>query len=168
MKNKIGRPQNTYNEESKKEIKNIYKKSHEKKERSRILVVKLRVIQGMSAKEIATIVDYSCGYVAEIINKYDQFGISALTSKEYCGNHKNMTFEEEQAFLEPFKSKAMAGEILEVSEIIIAYGEKLNKKVSKSTVYKMLHRHEWRKIMPRSEHPKKASDDEIEAYKKNV
>jgi len=80
-----------------------------------------------------------------------------------------MTLEQEQAFLEPYREKAIAGEILEVSDIISAYSVALNnKKVSKSTVYDMLHRNGWRKLMPRSVHPNKASDEAIEAYKKNV
>ena len=39
--------------------------------------------------------------------------------------------------------------------------------VAKSTVYNMLYRNNWRKVMPRSKHPKKASDEAIEVYKKN-
>ncbi|MCI8758540.1 MAG: winged helix-turn-helix domain-containing protein [Oscillospiraceae bacterium] len=33
-------------------------------------------------------------------------------------------------------------------------------------IYCVLHRHGWRKVMPRSKHPKKASEDEIAASKK--
>ena len=78
-----------------------------------------------------------------------------------------MTPEQEQAFLEPFREKAIAEEILEVSDIISAYSVALNnKKVSKSTVYDMLHRNRWRKVMPRSVYPNKASTEDIEAYKK--
>ena len=79
-----------------------------------------------------------------------------------------MTPEEEKEFLEPFMQQALAGGILEVSEIIKEYSNKLEKKVSKSTVYDLLHRNGWRKVMPRSKHPNKASDEAIKAYKKNV
>ncbi|MFL0198640.1 winged helix-turn-helix domain-containing protein [Clostridium sp. WILCCON 0269] len=77
-----------------------------------------------------------------------------------------MTPEEDKEFLEHFREQALAGEILEVSEIITAYSNKLNKKVSKSIVYDLSHRNGWRKVMPRSKHPNKADDEAIEAYKK--
>ena len=56
--------------------------------------------------------------------------------------------EEETLLLEPFREKAEKGEIVEVSEIYA------------------LHRHGWRKVMPRSKHPKKASEEVIAASKK--
>jgi len=42
--------------------------------------------------------------------------------------------------------------VLVVSEIKIAYEKLFDKKVPKSTIYRMLARHGWRKIAPRSKH----------------
>lgn len=167
MKTK-GRPQKIYTQEEKIEIKKAYKKTHNPKDRSILLCVKLRVVNGLSSEEISKITEYSLSRVSHLISLYNRFGIEELAIKKYGGNHRNMTPEEEKEFLEPFRQQALAGEILEVSEIINAYANKLNKKVSKSTVYDLLHRHDWRKVMPRSEHPNKANDEAIEAYKKNV
>ena len=167
MKTK-GRPQKTYTEDEKFEIKKAYKKTHNPKDRGRLLCVKLRVVNGLSLEEISKITEYSLSTVSHVISLYNKYGIEELAIKKYGGNHRNMTTEEERAFLEPFRKQALEGELLEVSEIINAYSNKLNKTVSKSTVYDLLHRHDWRKVMPRSEHPKKASDEAIEAYKKNV
>lgn len=165
---KNGRPQKIYSDEQKLEVKKAYKKCHNAKEKSRLLCLKLRVIKQMPTKQIASILDLSEGYIDSIINQYSHKGIESIAAKKQGGNHNNMTFQEEIDFLVPFHKKAIVGEILEVSEIIKAYSDKLNKKVSKSTVYDMLHRHGWRKVMPRKEHPKKASPEEIEAYKKNA
>lgn len=167
MKTK-GRPQKEYTEDEKSEIKKAYKNTHNAKDRSRLLCVKLRVVNGLSLGEISNITEYSLSRVSHLISLYNRFGIEELAIKKYGGNHRNMTPEEEIEFLEPFRQQAVAGEILEVSEIITAYENKLNKKVSKSTVYDLLHRNEWRKVMPRSEHPNKANDEAVEAYKKNV
>ncbi|WP_297430579.1 winged helix-turn-helix domain-containing protein [Clostridium sp.] len=167
MKSK-GRPQKIYTQEEKDEIKKAYKNNHNPKDRGRLLCIKLRVVNGLSVEEISKITEYSLSTVSHVISLYNRFGIEEVAIKKYKGNHRNMTPEEEKAFLEPFRKKALAGEILEVSEIITAYENKLNKKVSKSTVYDLLHRNEWRKVMPRSEHPNKASEEAIEAYKKNV
>ena len=60
-----------------------------------------------------------------------------------------MSFEEEAAILAPFKARAEKGELVEISEI-----------------KDVLHRHGWRKVMPRSRHPKKASKEVIETSKK--
>lgn len=164
-----GRPIFNYSDENKIEIKKAYKKSHNVKERNRLLCVKLRVVQGLTTLEISKIVDLSAGTIDHIISTYNRNGIASIKAKKQTGHNRNMTPAEEQAFLEPFREKAIAGEILEVSDIISAYSAALNnKKVSKSTVYDMLHRNGWRKVMPRSEHPNKASDEEIESYKKNA
>ena len=82
-------------------------------------------------------------------------------------NHRNMSYEEEATLLESFKERARAGQIVEVKEIVVAYENKLGRAVgSNSQIYNVLARHKWRKIMPRSKHPDKASDEVIEASKK--
>ena len=39
--------------------------------------------------------------------------------------------------------------------------------MTRNMIYFLLQRHKWRKVMPQSRHEKKASDEAIEAYKKN-
>jgi len=162
-----GKPQKIYTEEQKTEVKKAYKEAKNSKEHNRLLCLKLRVLKGLTTGQISEITELSFSTVSHVISVYNRSGIEAIKIKKYGGNHRNMTPEEEKEFLEPFKKQATAGEILEVSEIITAYSKALNKKVAKSTVYNLLHRNGWRKIMPRSKHPKKASDEAIEAYKKN-
>ncbi len=41
-------------------------------------------------------------------------------------------------------------------------------KVAEATGSHVLHRHGWRKVMPRSRRPKKAGDEEIAASKKSM
>ena len=77
-----------------------------------------------------------------------------------------MSVEEEADILQPFYARAEKGEIIEVSEIKKAYQEKVDHKISSSQIYYVLRRHGWRKIMPRSKHPKKATPEAIEASKK--
>ncbi len=40
-----------------------------------------------------------------------------MLPKERKGNHRNMTFQEEEEFLSQFYEKAKLGEIIEISEI---------------------------------------------------
>ena len=89
------------------------------------------------------------------------------SKKHYKGNHRNLSFAEEEALLELFNEKAAAGQVIEVGEILAAYENKIGRPVgSNSQIYYVLARHGWRKIMPRSKHPNKASDEAIEASKK--
>ena len=167
MKTK-GRPQQIYTEEQKAVIKKAYKETHNPKDRSRLLCIKLRIVQGLTIEHISNITEYSYSTVSHLISSYNRYGMKEMLVKKYGGNHRNMTPEEEKEFLEPFNQQALAGEILEVSEIITAYSNILDKKVSKSTVYDLLNRNGWRKLMPRSKHPNKASVEAIAVYKKNV
>lgn len=80
--------------------------------------------------------------------------------------HRNMSYDEEEEFLSQFADKAEKGQIVEISEIKKAYEEKIGHKTGHGQIYFVLHRHGWRKLMPRSKHPKKASSEAIEASKK--
>jgi transposase len=77
-----------------------------------------------------------------------------------------MSLEEEKSFLEMYKAQAAQGQLVEVGTIKKAYEEKVGHSIGGSQIYYVLHRHKWRKIMPRSKHPNKASDEAIEASKK--
>ena len=85
---------------------------------------------------------------------------------KYGGNRRNMSEAEEEAILSDFKKKAEQGQIIEVSAIKAVYEEKVGHTIGGSQIYRVLHRHKWRKLMPRSKHPNKASDEAIEASKK--
>ena len=92
--------------------------------------------------------------------------MEAITGNHYSGNHRNMSFEEEAAILAPFKKQAEEGKTVEISEIAKAYQDAVDHTVRKAQIYYVLHRHGWRKVTPRSKHPKKASEEIIEASKK--
>ena len=77
-----------------------------------------------------------------------------------------MKFEEEEQFLSKYLIQAEKGQIVEVSEIKKEYIEKVGHSISNEQIYRVLHRHNWRKVMPRSKHPKKASEEAIDASKK--
>ena len=78
----------------------------------------------------------------------------------------NITTDEENSFLASFLEKSVRGEILVVSEIKSAYEKIVGHAVPKSTIYRILARHGWRKITPRPRHPK-ADVILQEEFKKN-
>ena len=77
-----------------------------------------------------------------------------------------MSEAEEEEILAEFREQAEAGQIVEVKEIKQAFDEKLGRDTGTGYIYMLLERHEWRKVMPRSRHPKKADEETIAATKK--
>jgi Winged helix-turn helix len=57
--------------------------------------------------------------------------------------------------------------LLNIRELKIAYEEKIGHPTSDSTIYNLLARHEWRKLMPRPFHAQR-DEEAQEAYKKGA
>lgn len=148
------------------EIKEIRKTITDKKVDKRLYAVELRG-EGMKNKEIAEKLDTSDKMVSQWVSAYiKNGGIKALLPKERRGNHRNLSYEEEAEFLAEFAEQAKAGKIIDPKELKAAYIAKVGHSIGGNQIYLLLARHGWRKVMPRSKHPKKASDEAIEATKK--
>jgi len=65
----------------------------------------------------------------------------------------------------PKRSNAINGGVVEIGKVHKLFQEKVGSKVAKYTAYRLLHRHGWRKIAPRSYHPNQKADA-IETFKK--
>jgi transposase len=76
-----------------------------------------------------------------------------------------LSLEEETTFLESFRQAALTGQIATVSEIKEALEKRIGKKVHKTTIYRLLKRQGWRKVVPRPFHVD-AKKEEQEAFKK--
>jgi len=76
-----------------------------------------------------------------------------------------MTFEQERQFLSQFLDQASDGGVLVVSEIKRAFEALVGRKIAKTTIYRMLDRHDWRTIIPRPCHPK-GNTEAQEGFKK--
>jgi len=122
--------------------------------------------EGKTNNQIGAICEYHPAYVSKIVSTYRTEGLSALTENNYTGNHRNMSFAEEEEFLSEYKSIAEQGQIIEVGAIKAAYEAIVGHTIGGSQIYYLLARHGWRKVMPRSKHPNKASEEEIESSKK--
>ena len=133
---------------------------------SAVSAVQLRG-EGLTNDEIAQKLDTSKKMVSQWVSAYiNNGGISALLPKERIGMHRNLSIEEEKEFLSAYTKQAEAGQIVDLNELKAAYIEKVGHSIGGSQIYRMLERHGWRKVMPRSRHPQKASDEAIEASKK--
>ena len=121
---------------------------------------------GMTQPKIAELTGMSLSTVNRAHMAYDNGGVNALRPKPTGGRRReNMTVEEERALLARFANAAGAGQLLNVREFKLAYEKKIGHPTSNSTVYDMLARHQWRKLMPRPFHPERDPDAQ-EAFKK--
>ena len=147
------------------EIARARKENRDKQVEKRLYAVQLRG-EGNKNKEIAKRLDTSSDMVSRWVSWYATKGIEALLPKKREAHRRNMSYAEEQSFLSSYEERAQAGQIVEVSEIKKAYEEKVGHRISNGQIYRVLKRHEWRKVKPRSRHPKKADTEAIEASKK--
>ena len=121
----------------------------------------------MSAKKIGEATQYSESRVWAIHGEYRKKGLSGLFDSGGGRYRENMTLAEETEFLVPFIEKGKTGALVVAGEIKRAYETKVGKEVAESTIYRLLDRHDFRKIVPYKRH-KKANIEEQEAFKKTL
>lgn len=146
-------------------IREARKENKNKRAEARLKALLMRA-EGETAKAIAERTGFHPGHITHLVQKYREGGLEAISGNHYGGNRRNMSVEAEAALLEPFKDKAEKGQIVVVSEMKAAYEKAVGHTIGGGQIYYVLKRHNWRKVMPRSEHPKKASEEDIKSSKK--
>ena len=120
------------------------------------------------AQEIALHTGVSVTTVHRVISVYNRLGAAAMETPGKGGRrHQYLTLQEEKQFLAPFFVQAESGEIAIVAQIQRAYEAKVGHEVDDSTIYRLLNRHGWRKLMPRPSHPQ-ADPQAQEQFKKTL
>ena len=76
-----------------------------------------------------------------------------------------MTMQQERELLAPFFARAQRGELATAGEIKRAFEAQVGHEVDESTIYRLLHRHGWRKLVPRPRHAK-ANAEKQATFKK--
>jgi transposase len=124
-------------------------------EYQRIQCVLIRATLGSSAAQIAQLLGWSTATVHVLHSRWAKEGEAIFDLRGRGGRrHQHLSVERERALLAPFVKRAQAGGMLKVSEIRQAYEEQAGVQVAPSTVYRLLDRHGWRKVVPRPRHPK--------------
>lgn len=142
------------------------KRAQSHSEYQRIQCVLIRATLGSSAKEIAQLLGWATTTVYVIHSRWAKEGEAIFDLRGRGGRHnQHLTCEQEAELLAPFTKMATGGEMLHVSEIKKAFEERLGVSVAASTVYRILDRHGWRKVIPRPRHPK-ADMQAQDAFKK--
>ena len=106
--------------------------------------------------------------VHQVISTYNRLGVQAVETPGKGGRrHEYLSLRQEQEFLAPFFARAQSGEIATTAEIWQAFEARVGHQVDDSTIYRLLNRHGWRKLMPRPKHPQ-ASKEAQEHFKKTL
>jgi transposase len=136
--------------------------------RQRWLIIYNALVDPREARDMAKHTGTTVAMVHQVIASYNRLGVAAVETPGKGGRpHQYVTWDEEQAFLAPFFSRAERGEIAPADEIKRAFEAHLGHEVHKSTICRLLSRHHWRKPMPRPVHPK-ASTEAQEQLKKTL
>ena len=147
------------------QIKSARERNRDKQTDKRLQVLEMRC-EGKTQQEISEKTGFHRSHVSNLIRQYFEKGLDSIAKKQYRGNRRNLSYADEEVLLAPFKEQAEKGELVEVSAIAAAYREAVGHSIGSGQIYYVLRRHGWRKVMPRSKHPKKASEEVIETSKK--
>jgi transposase len=136
-------------------VKHKLKQADKYWERQKWLVIYNAMIDPRPAAEIAKHAGVSKGFVSQVIQQYNRQGEAAVSTPGKGGRRNcYLSWEQELQLIGSFKEKARKGYIATAKEIKIAYAQKIGHQVHKTTIYRLLERHEWHKIVPRPSHPK--------------
>ena len=132
----------------------------------RWLVVWNALVDPRTARQIARHTGVSVSSVHNLVSNYNRLGPEAVEgSKQSKRRRCYFSRERESEFLASFLEEASTGQICVAGRIKQALENYLGHSVHHSTVYRMLERNEWRKVVPRPVHPQ-AKEEVKEGFKK--
>jgi len=131
------------------------------------LAIWLTFIGSYPAHHVATLLGVSKQAVWLWVGQYNQRGPEGLERGGRGGRRwPFLSWEQEEAFLAGLEERAQKGQILTAAQMHQQLCQATGKKVSLAYVYRLLHRHRWRKPGPRPRHVK-ADRQRQEEFKKN-
>ena len=148
-------------------VKAAQKKNIHKRQDKLLEAVALRY-EGYKDWEIAYKLGWNRQSVSRMIKRFKREGLEAYIKNNYKGNHRNLSEAEEKAALDEVAALAAQGQLVGVEEIRAALEKRLGRESRAGYVYDVIHRHNWRQVMPRPKHPQAASPEEQETAKKEI
>ena len=152
-------------EEEYQEIKAAEKATKDKNVSRRLRVLMLRH-EGNTTTEAGKATGMSRVNVSLVCRRYREQGLEEFVRNKYTSHRRALTEEQENEILERFEKAAEAGQEVTAMDIKAAFDEARGKETGSGYIYMLLKRHGWRKVMPRSKHPKAADEEACEASKK--
>lgn len=160
------RPQKPFPPETTDRMERLLKSTESLDEYRRLQSIYLRSRYGFCAEQIAKVVGLQLQTIRNLHSAYLREGEVTLHGKGRGGRRQALLSPEaEDELIADFAVDGKLGAIVEVHRVQRAWEGKVGRAVAKSTVYRLLHRHGWRKLAPRPHHPN-GHEARIEAFKK--
>jgi transposase len=129
--------------------------------RQRWSIIYNALVDPREAREIAKHVGVSVHTVHKVISRYNKFGVQAVETPGKGGRRREyLSSEQERELLRPLFEGAEKGEIATTAHIKQLFEARVGHEVDESTIYRLLERHEWRKLVPRPFHPKADKEEQ--------
>jgi transposase len=146
---------------SKSEIEEKIRTASNFRQQQKWRIVYNALVAPRPAAEIAKHLGTTVRMVHRVVSEYNRHGAAAIETPGSGGRrHSYLSLREEQALLEQLTPAAKAGKLTTRIKVKQAIEEKLGHKVHKSTVYRLLQRHQWGKRKPRPKHPKSEANEQ--------
>lgn len=151
---------------SSEEVKQKLALSKQAWQQQKWLIIYNALVDPRSAEEIALHTGTSVWSVHQVISKYNRSGAAAIETPGKGGRRNcYLSWQQEQAFLARFMEQAKVGKMATAALIQKAFEQLVGETVDPSTIYRLLQRHSWRKLVPRPHHPQ-ADISKQEEFKK--
>jgi transposase len=133
----------------------------------RRLAVWLTYLRHYPAHQVGTLLGVSTPAVWRWLSQYNRHGPTGLARKGRGGRRwAFLTLDQERCLLAALQDEAGQGKVITAKQIYRRVCRAVGKEVSLDYVYRLLHRHGWRKLGPRPRHVK--ADPQVQAeFKKN-
>ena len=124
---------------------------------------------GMKSATLAQVLGTTQSILLRVVKHYNEYGKNFQAEFQWGGRRDEtafLTLKQEEKLIKSFGKMALQGTILTAKDIKKEVENKLKKEVSDDYIWDLFKRHNWKKKMPRPEHPKrnKAAQEE---FKKN-
>jgi transposase len=131
------------------------------------LAIWLTHVGPFHAEKVADLLLVSKQAVWLWVGQYNREGPQGL-SREGRGGRRwaFLSWDQEEVFLAKVEKRATGGEIMSIKTLWPEVVKTIGHEVSLDYVYRLLHRHKWRKLSPRPRHVK-ANRHRQEEFKKN-
>lgn len=121
------------------------------------------------AEEYASFLGFTTSKIYKVVELYNKEGAGFTENIKWGGRRSatsHMSFEDEEKMMNDLKAQANDGKVIVAKHIRKVVEAKVGKTVSDDYIWDLFKRHNWKKKMPRPEHPKKNKSAQ-EEFKKN-
>lgn len=151
------RPPKPFPADSVERLQQLLKGATTVAEQRRIQAILMRALDASAPERIALVTGLSVNTVRVLHSRYLREGDAFLVGRPGRGGRRRslLTPSEEAALLQRHVKSAGEGRMIEAGRFRQDYERQAGHAVAASTVYRLLAKAGWRKVVPRPSHPKK-------------